>query len=152
VVFAASTPEVIEVVKLCAEAARGGDPLQHEHLARRADQCAVRRHLARSLAYEPHPPCIRLHGIPQTILSAVCPLATIEGACNATIVAMQMGLPLARIELADAVQIRAIGRPVAFAPEPKSSPPMSACLSRRSLLALAKAALTSSAPACLHRL
>ena len=54
VVFAASTPEVIEVVKLCAEAARGGDPLRHEHLARRADQCAVRRHPARSLAYEPH--------------------------------------------------------------------------------------------------
>jgi len=50
---------------------------------------------------------LKLHGIPETILSAVCPFATIEGACNATIVAMQMGLPLARIELADAVQIRA---------------------------------------------
>ena len=47
VVFAASTPEIIEVVKLCAEAARGGDPLRHEHLARRADQCAVRRHPAK---------------------------------------------------------------------------------------------------------
>ena len=50
---------------------------------------------------------LKLHGIPDTILSAVCPFATIEGACNATIAAMQMGLPLARIELADAVQIRA---------------------------------------------
>jgi D-lactate dehydrogenase (cytochrome) len=50
---------------------------------------------------------LKLHGIPETILSAVCPFATIEGACNATIAAMQMGLPLARIELADAVQIRA---------------------------------------------
>ncbi len=50
---------------------------------------------------------LKLHGIPEAILSAVCPFATIEGACNATIAAMQMGLPLARIELADAVQIRA---------------------------------------------
>jgi D-lactate dehydrogenase (cytochrome) len=50
---------------------------------------------------------LKLHGIPETILSAVCAFASIEGACNATITAMQMGLPLARIELADAVQIRA---------------------------------------------
>jgi D-lactate dehydrogenase (cytochrome) len=50
---------------------------------------------------------LKLHGIPETILSAVCTFATIEGACSATIAAMQMGLPLARIELADAVQIRA---------------------------------------------
>ena len=60
-------PEVIEVVKLCAEAARGGDPLRHEHLARRADQCAVRRHPARSLAYEPHPH--RASGGPRTAWS-----------------------------------------------------------------------------------
>jgi D-lactate dehydrogenase (cytochrome) len=50
---------------------------------------------------------LKLHGTPETILSAVCPFATIAGACNATIAAMQAGLPLARIELADAVQIRA---------------------------------------------
>ena len=50
---------------------------------------------------------LKLHGIPETILSAVCPFATIEGACNAIIAAMQIGLPLARIELADEVQIRA---------------------------------------------
>jgi D-lactate dehydrogenase (cytochrome) len=50
---------------------------------------------------------LKLHGIPETILSAVCPFASIEGACNATIAAMQMGISLARIELADGVQIRA---------------------------------------------
>jgi len=50
---------------------------------------------------------LRLHGIPETILSGICPFASIEGACNATIAALQMGLPLARIELADEVQIRA---------------------------------------------
>jgi D-lactate dehydrogenase (cytochrome) len=50
---------------------------------------------------------LKLAGIPETILAAVCPFATIEDACNATIAAMQMGLPLARIELLDEVQIRA---------------------------------------------
>jgi D-lactate dehydrogenase (cytochrome) len=50
---------------------------------------------------------LKLHGIPETILAAVCPFATIEGACNATIAALQMGLPLARIELLDEVQLRA---------------------------------------------
>jgi D-lactate dehydrogenase (cytochrome) len=50
---------------------------------------------------------LKLHGIPEAIVSAVCPFASIEGACNATIAALQMGLPLARIELLDEVQIRA---------------------------------------------
>jgi D-lactate dehydrogenase (cytochrome) len=50
---------------------------------------------------------LKLHGIPETILAAVCPFASIEGACNATIAALQIGLPLARIELLDEVQIRA---------------------------------------------
>jgi D-lactate dehydrogenase (cytochrome) len=50
---------------------------------------------------------LKLYGIPETILAAVCPFASIEGACNATIAALQIGLPLARIELLDEVQIRA---------------------------------------------
>ncbi len=50
---------------------------------------------------------LKLYGIPETILAAVCPFASIAGACNATIAALQMGLPLARIELLDEVQIRA---------------------------------------------
>jgi D-lactate dehydrogenase (cytochrome) len=50
---------------------------------------------------------LKLYGIPETILSAVCPFGSIEGACNATIAALQVGLPLARIELLDEVQIRA---------------------------------------------
>ena len=50
---------------------------------------------------------LKLYGVPETILSAVCPFASIEGACNATIAALQMGIPLARIELLDEVQIRA---------------------------------------------
>jgi len=49
---------------------------------------------------------LKLFGIPETILSGVCTFETLEGACNATIAALQMGLPLARIELLDEVQIR----------------------------------------------
>ncbi len=50
---------------------------------------------------------LKLHGIPEAIRVAVCPFATIEGACNATIAALQTGLPLARIELLDEVQLSA---------------------------------------------
>jgi D-lactate dehydrogenase (cytochrome) len=50
---------------------------------------------------------LKLSGIPETIVSAVCPFASIAGACNATIAALQIGLPLARIEFLDEVQMRA---------------------------------------------
>lgn len=50
---------------------------------------------------------LRLHGIPEAILAAVCPFETIEGACNATILAIQMGLVPARIEFLDALHIKA---------------------------------------------
>jgi D-lactate dehydrogenase (cytochrome) len=44
---------------------------------------------------------LRLHGIPEAISAAVCPFATIEDAVNAVIVAIQSGVPVARIELLD---------------------------------------------------
>lgn len=50
---------------------------------------------------------LRLQGIPESVLSAVCPFDTIEGACDATITAIQMGLGLARIELLDQLQVEA---------------------------------------------
>lgn len=50
---------------------------------------------------------LRLHGIPESILSAVCPFDSIDGACDATISAIQLGLDLARIELLDTAQIQA---------------------------------------------
>lgn len=49
---------------------------------------------------------LKLYGIPETILAGVCTFETLEGACNATIAALQMGIPLARIELLDEVQVR----------------------------------------------
>jgi D-lactate dehydrogenase (cytochrome) len=51
---------------------------------------------------------VRLFGIPEVVLAAVCPFKTIDGACNATIQAIQLGLGMARIELLDEFQIRAV--------------------------------------------
>ena len=51
---------------------------------------------------------VRLYGIPERTLAAVCPFKTIEGACNAVIQSIQLGLGVARMELLDEVQIRAV--------------------------------------------
>jgi D-lactate dehydrogenase (cytochrome) len=51
---------------------------------------------------------VRLYGIPETILAAVCPFKSIEGACNTVIQAIQLGLGMARIELLDDIQIHAV--------------------------------------------
>ena len=50
---------------------------------------------------------LKLRGIPQSIAAASCSFATVEGACNATILAIQTGIPLARIELLNAAQVAA---------------------------------------------
>ncbi|MBI2717486.1 MAG: FAD-binding protein [Rhizobiales bacterium] len=50
---------------------------------------------------------LRLFGIPESIVAGVCPFPSVEACCNATIQAIQMGLPVARIELVDAEHIRA---------------------------------------------
>ncbi len=53
---------------------------------------------------------LRLHGIPEAISAAVCSFATLEGAVNAVILTIQLGIPVARIEILDEVQIDAINR------------------------------------------
>ncbi|MDQ6618359.1 MAG: FAD-binding protein [Pseudomonadota bacterium] len=50
---------------------------------------------------------LRLYGVPEAISAAVCQFETLEGAVNAVIVAMQTGIPVARIELLDDVQMDA---------------------------------------------
>lgn len=50
---------------------------------------------------------IKLRGIPQTIAAAACSFDTVQGACNATIMAIQTGIPVARIELLNAAQVKA---------------------------------------------
>ena len=49
---------------------------------------------------------VRVYGIPESILAAVCPFRTLAGACNTVMQAIQLGLGLARIELLDELQIR----------------------------------------------
>jgi D-lactate dehydrogenase (cytochrome) len=50
---------------------------------------------------------LRLAGIPEAIASGICPFPSVEAACNATIMTIQSGIPVARIELLDTLQVRA---------------------------------------------
>src|ERR1700704_6059008 len=50
---------------------------------------------------------LKLHGIPEAIASGVCPFPSVEAACNATIATIQSGIPVARIELLDQLQVKA---------------------------------------------
>lgn len=50
---------------------------------------------------------LRLQGIPEVISGGVCPFPTIADACNAVILTIQSGIPVARIELLDALQMKA---------------------------------------------
>jgi D-lactate dehydrogenase (cytochrome) len=50
---------------------------------------------------------LRLAGIPEAIASGICPFPSVEAACNATILTIQSGIPVARIELLDALQVKA---------------------------------------------
>ena len=50
---------------------------------------------------------LRLYGLPEAISAAVCQFADLKGAVDTVIVAMQLGIPVARIELLDDVQMDA---------------------------------------------
>jgi D-lactate dehydrogenase (cytochrome) len=51
---------------------------------------------------------LRLAGIPEAIAGGVCPFPSVAACCNATIMTIQSGIPVARIELLDALQVRAV--------------------------------------------
>lgn len=51
---------------------------------------------------------LRLQGIPQAISGGVCPFPTVDAACRAVIQTIQMGVPVARIELLNTLQMKAI--------------------------------------------
>src|SRR3984957_4517605 len=53
---------------------------------------------------------VRLYGIPASISAAVCSFATVEAAVNAVIRTIQAGVPVARIEVANAIQMDAINK------------------------------------------
>ncbi len=50
---------------------------------------------------------LRLQGIPQAISGGVCPFPSVEAACNAVIQTIQVGIPVARIELLNTLQMKA---------------------------------------------
>ena len=51
---------------------------------------------------------LRLHPIPETISSAVCGFDSLQGAIDTVVQAIQLGVPLARVEILDDMQIRAV--------------------------------------------
>ena len=53
---------------------------------------------------------VRLYGIPAAISSAVCSFPSVEAAVNTVIKTIQAGVPVARIELANATQMDAINK------------------------------------------
>ena len=53
---------------------------------------------------------LRLYGIPEAMVAAVCSFDTLEGAVNTVIQTIQFGIPVARIELLDDVQMDAVNQ------------------------------------------
>jgi D-lactate dehydrogenase (cytochrome) len=51
---------------------------------------------------------LKLSGIPEAISGGICPFPSVEACCNAAILTIQSGIPIARIELLDALQVRAV--------------------------------------------
>src|SRR6201988_1480149 len=49
---------------------------------------------------------LKLRGIPETIAAAACSFETVRGACQAVILAIQTGIPVARIELLNTAQVK----------------------------------------------
>ena len=53
---------------------------------------------------------VRLHPVPEAISTAVCAFGSMEGAIATVMATIQLGMPVARIELLDDVQVDAINR------------------------------------------
>jgi len=53
---------------------------------------------------------LRLYGVPEAMAAAVCSFDSLEGAVNAVIQTIQLGIPVARIELLDDVEMDAVNR------------------------------------------
>lgn len=51
---------------------------------------------------------LRLQGIPEAMSAAICSFDSVKDACDATICAMQTGIPMARIELMDSLAVAAV--------------------------------------------
>jgi D-lactate dehydrogenase (cytochrome) len=51
---------------------------------------------------------LKLHGIPEEIAAGVCRFPSIQACCDTAIAAIQAGIPIARVELLDEVQVRVV--------------------------------------------
>jgi D-lactate dehydrogenase (cytochrome) len=51
---------------------------------------------------------VRLHGVPQAVSAAVCAFPSLQAAVDTVIATIQSGIPVARIELLDEVQVRGV--------------------------------------------
>jgi D-lactate dehydrogenase (cytochrome) len=51
---------------------------------------------------------LKLAGIPEAIAGGVCQFPSVEACCNTAIQTIQSGIPIARVELLDALQVRAV--------------------------------------------
>ena len=57
---------------------------------------------------------LRLHGIPEAVSAATCAFNSLEDAVNTVIETIQMGVPIARIELLDALSIQGFNEHAGF--------------------------------------
>ncbi len=53
---------------------------------------------------------VRLHPLPEAVSAAVCPFESLQGAVDTVIATIQLGIPIARVELLDEVQMEAVNR------------------------------------------
>ena len=53
---------------------------------------------------------LRLYGVPEAMAAAVCSFDSLEGAVNTVIQTIQLGIPVARIELLDEMQMNSLNR------------------------------------------
>ena len=51
---------------------------------------------------------LKLHGVPEAIAAASCRFPAVSNACEAVIEAIQLGIPMARIELLDSLTVKAV--------------------------------------------
>jgi D-lactate dehydrogenase (cytochrome) len=53
---------------------------------------------------------LRLYGLPEAVSAAVCAFESLDGAVRTVITTIQLGIPVARIELLDELQMQAVNR------------------------------------------
>ncbi|MEZ5285786.1 MAG: FAD-linked oxidase C-terminal domain-containing protein [Vicinamibacterales bacterium] len=53
---------------------------------------------------------LRLYGRPEAVAAAVCPFPSMDGAANTVIQTIQLGIPVARMEIIDATQLAIVNR------------------------------------------